>query len=125
MKYCIQYYRNFKYFNDIDEIIITYNDKDVNVLNFLEQFSETKTRIILDANKIDNIEDNLNIFIAAREAHKNLAIKIKLDSNEALLLYENNIPFFFDDFVDNWDTLISFINAKVSDVYIVNELGFE
>lgn len=125
MKYCIQYYRNFKYFNDIDEIIITYNDKDVNVLNFLEQFSETKTRIILDANKIDNIEDNLNIFIAAREAHKNLAIKIKLDSNEALLLYENNIPFFFDEFVDNWDTLISFINAKVSDVYIVNELGFE
>ena len=41
------------------------------------------------------------------------------------LLKENQIQFFFNDFVGNWDSLVSLIEYGVSDIYIVNELGFD
>lgn len=127
MKYSINFYRDFRHMEEIDEIIITYKDKNAEVLNFLKTVSENQ-RVILDITKDDNItiEKNLGIFYAAKKIHKNIAIKMALCHRSAAIdLYEENISFFFDVFVDKWDTLISFIKMNVSDVYIVNELGFE
>ena len=112
---------------EIDEIIITYKDKNVEVLEFLKTVSEHQ-RIILDTTKDENftIEKNLDIFAAAAKIHKNIAVKISQEQRAGIIeLYETHIPFFFDTFVGNWDTLMSYIKLNVSDVYIVNELGFE
>lgn len=126
MNYCIQYHKSFRYLDKINEIIITYKDKEITVVDFLKTIDEN-IRVILDISqtKVD-IDSNLQCFLAARGVHKNLAIKISLDNKDAAMdLYEHNIPFFFDTLVDNWDTVISFIKYNVSDIYIVNELGFE
>lgn len=127
MKYSINFHRDFRYMEEIDEIIITYKDKNAEVLDFLKTVSENQ-RVILDTTKDDNIviEKNLEIFSAAKKIHKNIAIKMALwQRGAAADLYEENIPFFFDTFVDSWDILISFIKMNVSDVYVANELGFE
>lgn len=127
MKYSINFHRDFRYMEEIDEIIITYKDKNAEVLDFLKTVSENQ-RVILDTTKDDNIviEKNLEIFSAAKKIHKNIAIKMALWQRSAAAdLYEENIPFFFDTFADSWDILISFIKMNVSDVYVANELGFE
>ena len=36
-----------------------------------------------------------------------------------------NISFFFNEYIDRWDILDGYLNLGVTDVYIVNELGFE
>ena len=127
MKYSINFHRDFRYMEEIDEIIITYKDKNAEVLDFLKTVSENQ-RVILDTTKDNNIviEKNLEIFSAAKKIHKNIAIKMALwQRGAAADLYEENIPFFFDTFADSWDILISFIKMNVSDVYVANELGFE
>lgn len=127
MKYCVNYHKDFRYLEAIDEIIIKYKDRNIEVLEFLKTIPEQQ-RIILDITKDDNVivEKNIDIFAAAIKIHKNLALMIPLHQRGAAVdLYEINIPFFFDTFVDKWDMLMSILDCRVSDVYIVNELAFE
>lgn len=130
MKYCINFYRDFRYKEDIDEVIIKYKDKNIEVLDFLKTIPQ-KQRIILDTSREKDfcLEKNLGIFIEAKKIHKNIAIKLSQNQKDNFIefvnLYDNNIDFFFDTFVDSWDTLMSYVKLSVSDVYIVNELGFE
>ena len=100
MKYSINFHRDFRHMEEIDEIIITYKDKNAEILDFLKTISENQ-RVILDITKDNNIviEKNLEIFSAAKKIHKNIAIKMALWHKSAVAdLYEENIPFFFDTF---------------------------
>lgn len=127
MKYCAKFYRDFRYMNEVDEIMITYKNQDANLIKFLVEIPEWQ-RIVVDIshNEDMKIEENLSIFYAAFRQHKNLTIKMSITQKDMCAdLFEQNIPYFFDEFVDKWDVLISFIKLGVSDVYIVNELGFE
>lgn len=126
MKYSINFHRDFRYMDKIDEIIITYKNKNAEVLKFLETVPEQQ-RVILDACGEDiEITKNIDIFSAAMLKHKNTVVKISMTQRSMCVdLFEAHIPYFFGDFVDKWDTLISFIKLGVTDVYIVNELGFE
>ena len=40
------------------------------------------------------------------------------------LMRDNDMKFFYADYVRTWDTLNGFVNEGVTDVYIVEELGF-
>lgn len=127
MKYSINYHRDFKYLQEVDEIIIGFKNRNVEIFDFIKTIPEEQ-RVILDTTKDENfiIANNLDIFAEIVKLHKNIAIKLPLYlKSEVVDLYELNIPFFFDFFVDKWDTLMSLVNMNVSDIYIVNELGFE
>lgn len=125
MKYCIQFYQNCRYINEVDEITIKYQKQ---ILKYLET-APKEQRIIIDISKVEDeniIDNNLEIFSIAKLKHENLTIKMsKFLSNKCEILKEKNISYFFAEFVDKWDVLMSFIKMGVSDVYIVNELGFE
>lgn len=126
MKYCVSFHRDFRYKNEVDEIIITYKNKNAELLKFLDTIPEQQ-RVIVDACGEDvEITKNIDIFAAAMQKHKNLVIKMSMTQRSMCVdLFEANIPYFFGEFVDKWDTLMSFIKMGVTDVYIVNELGFE
>ena len=34
MKYCAKFYRDFRYMNEVDEIMITYKNQDANLIKF-------------------------------------------------------------------------------------------
>lgn len=127
MKYCVNFHRDFRYINEIDEVIIVYKNKNAEILRFLENISEQQ-RVIVDISNDDEIDiaKNLDIFSAAMLKHKNLVIKMSITQKDMCVdLFEANIPYFFGEFVDKWDTLMSFIKLGTTDIYIVNELGFE
>lgn len=126
MKYCILYHRKFRYMNQIDEIIIKFRDRQVGLIDFLKKKIKPFQRVIITPEPDVYINNNLDIIEVAKSIHKNIAILLPLEQRDvAIDLSQMNVDFFFNDFVDKWDVLMSYINFGVSDVYIVNELGFE
>lgn len=133
--FCLNFKRGRKYLDVVDEIIIKYHPSE-NLLNFLIQHRDQ--RVILD------IEDKKNFFdtygvetLAAIKINvdnpdnwvlrlpKILDNDMSLDKDEIDRLRKTNLPFFFNEYIDRWDILEGYLNLGVTDVYIVNELGFE
>lgn len=133
--FCLNFKRGRKYLDVVDEIIIKYHPSE-NLLDFLIEHKDQ--RVILD------IEDKKNFFdtygvetLAAIKVNvdnpdnwvlrlpKILDNDMSLDEDEIDKLRKTNLPFFFNEYIDRWDILEGYLNLGVTDVYIVNELGFE
>ena len=122
MKYCVHYHRNspFRYFDEVDEIEVTFRKEDLSVPAFLEKYADKD--IIMTVNKAEDIP----LIADLAEKYKNFRIRIDYYEQELKdAVLESNIPFFFMNLVDDWDTLTGMIKLHPTDVYIVNELGFE
>ena len=130
MKYCVPYFRYFKYAKEVDEIIIPFNESLDIIKRFIEE-KEIQSRIILEVDDSDMFSENFNDYLPIL---KNLsgydsAICFSQYHKEFKNIYselkDNNIKFFFKTFVRDWDTFHGLINVGVSDIYIVENLGFE
>lgn len=135
MAFCLNFKRGRRYLDVVDQIIIKYHPSD-NLLNFLNEHKDQ--RVILD---IENVQEFLDTFgietLAAVKAHvdnpDNWVLRFpKILDNENTIDVETldkfrklNISFFFNEYIDRWDILDGYLNLGVTDVYIVNELGFE
>lgn len=127
MKYAIRYYEDCRALKDADEIIIKYTKKTSKLLDYIKEDIKENQRLIIDITLYEGnfIEDgNLSIIDVAKTLHPFLAI-LTSNKDEYIEKYkEKNIPFFFIDRVDSLDVMNYFIDCGVSDIYIVNELGF-
>lgn len=121
MKHACKFYQGCPMLQTADEIIIKYDTKDREILNFVQKWNPEQ-RIILDITKLIDIEKNLDLFTATMKLH-NIAFLCSKDQ-DFHLLEEECLPFFFEEKCGNFDELIGQIRLKVSDVYITNELGF-
>lgn len=134
MKYCIDFKKNFKYINEVDEITIEYNRKDTSLLEFLLLYKDKRVNIYITDAK-DFLENNdLDRFIAISKDYPNLNYYLKLRNpaynEDAFHLYEKireetNILYFFDTLVSDWDTLWGYIEMLPLDIYITEDLCFE
>ena len=134
MKYCIRYTNDFRLYDLVDEIKIKLWEVDMNLLGYTQKIKQEKLkqRIIVDLTvlnpEVDISTDGelYNKLVLAKQSYRNLAVMIDLSQLSMVnLLKKYDIPFFFDLVVDHWDTLQSFCELGVSDVYIGNELGFD
>lgn len=127
MKYCLNYNIKSKLMNEIDEIKILFNKKNISsLIDFIKEHQ--KQRIILNLEtKFDNDikeivsiikENNLKITICFSNSF------IEITEADLALLTENNIPYFFHTFVTDWETLNYMVNIGVSDIYIMEDLCF-
>ena len=136
MKYCIPYSSHFKYRDKVDEMIFLYDEEHnqsiahtllekhesfsgqrviIKVLNF-EYYTQWKMNdAFADLKKIC---PDLNLAILF------LGYRSEMDSTLDFLK-SKEIPFFFETRVTNWDTFHGLLSLGVSDIYIVENLGFE
>lgn len=130
MKFCIDYKKDFKYLNDIDEITIHFRRKDTSLLDFLLLYKSKRINIYIE-DEYDFIENNcIQLFdaIAKEYPEINFVFKLKNGSKKIIDIINNNKikhKFFFDTFVKDWDTLLGITKMHPSDIYIVENLGFE
>ena len=122
MKFAIKYYRGCRTLSEADEIIIQYNEKNSNLIDFVQKYNYNQ-RIIVDISNLKNIEDNLKIFETVYSIHSCFAILLRYGQCTADLA-EMNIPYFFLDGASTFDEMVGIVNCGVSDIYIINELGF-
>lgn len=135
MKYCVQYKPGYKYLDRIDEIIIHFRRQDTTLIDFLLLHKDKRVIIDID-NEDEFIEyDCIKIFTSALEQHPEINFVFRLGDprvegaqNLAEKIREEKSlskRFFFDNFVDNWDTLMGLLEYYPSDMYITGSLGFE
>ena len=121
MKYACKFYRDCSLLPITDEIIIKYDVKDREIINFVQKW-KPQQRIVLNITKLVDIEKNLELFATIAKLH-NVAFLCSKSQNFHLL-EEECLPYFFVEKCGTFDELIGQIRMKVSDVYITNELGF-
>lgn len=123
MKYAMIYNNRSRYLNDFDEVIIKYEHKTAEVIDFIGKCKQEQ-RIILNIQGFqkDNLIDCKDILRAAADVHSNIAIMG--DRTQTAAMKEIGLPWFYGTIADSWDMLNGFIKQGVSDVYIGNEFGF-
>ena len=129
MKYCTLYNNTSHIIDEIDEIII-YFDKN-KILNLFTDFipKHQSQRVIIELR--DSYEENLEALKKISIIHKeNPELKFDLLVNNfeqdfINLLKNSNIKYFFHTYVNNWDTFKGLIALGASDIYIVENMGFE
>lgn len=122
MNYCINFINDFKYIDEVSEIKIKVNEKtsqDPRI--FMRKFPNH--RIVVDAADVSQFL--IECLAAAKEEGINFTLCIDKDSEFLSEIKNRKIPFFFRYYVNHWDLLQGFLLEGVTDMYIVEELGFE
>ena len=124
MKYCFHYNIRNRNLSKADELIFDYYEDNVNLIEKVQTISE-KVRIIIDITNFGG-KPNWDIIGASVQVHPNSAVlitKTQIDFVSALRM--KNIKWFFADGCYTWDLLNECLNYGVTDVYIIDELGFD
>lgn len=122
LKSCIEWRKSFKNLPEIDQFNIDYRNKEIKLLNFLNQYAQTqRVNIRLPEG---TTEDDIELLEAAADKGFNIAI-ILPGTKYTERLKDKNIKFYFEEACYTWDDLQRQINLGVSDVFISGQLGFE
>ena len=125
MKYCISYYKNFRYLDEIDEIIFSPVDINENFIEFIENNIKQEQRVIISLVHEPAVAEVLPMIDKLKEVHENYAIIIKYSEYQTSLDIDfNKYKYFFSDYCKTFDQVYSFIRSGATDVYVVETLGF-
>ena len=125
MKYCVDFDTRFQYINEIDEVIIKYNKQKADALKYIQE--HPKNCVIL---YIDNVEDKetkkeLNKLSQIALEHPEFNFKVEFaEMIYNIQKYNYHFKYFFHTYVNTWDRFVGILNLGVSDIYIIDELGF-
>lgn len=120
--------------DEIDEIFIQYKSNNEALEKFIEKFKEKRILIKLTfEDLVEFIDNSIQVdFIKAviDKYEANVAIilpEYEFDGSKKVfdIFKEKEIPVFFSTMVHSWDVLTGLADMGVSDIYIVEELGFE
>lgn len=121
MKYCFTYQKhNSKLMKQADEILIDYQPQDTTFEDFLELYKEK--RIIVNVLPYHLTQEEIEKLNAFYLKYNNFVLKLDKYEKEKIDLLK--MPFFLATLVDDWDTFHWLLSIGVSDIYIVNILGF-
>lgn len=125
MKFCVNYYKNFRYFDEVDEIIIPYSIYKDNIVEFVTKRFPLTKRIIIDIAESALREDAIPILCKLQKEHENIAVRLQTFYPYEINYYkEAGIPCFFNYYCYSVDQIYGYILMGVSDIYIVEELAF-
>lgn len=123
MKYCVHYYKNFRYNDVIDEVVINYNNYDI-VEKIQELNLKDSQRIIIDV-CIGGEVSIIPTLQMCMKNHNNLVVRIDIIQEELVnALKDAGIPFFYANYANTFDEVYSMIKRGVSDIYITESLAF-
>ena len=125
MKYCLTYRSNKEQLmNKADELSINFNRSDTTLPEFLEKYRNKRIIINID---IENFTDeDMKLLKAIYEKQPIFTLKFSTyDKKFVKDTKEAHMPYFLSKLVNDWDTFNALIELGVSDIYIVEHLGFE
>ena len=120
--FCLNYYPFQDYLQDADELKIKYHPADRSLEDFLKKYIDKSIVINID----EAFEDiDAQLFKGLFDKYKNFKLIVSFENKEALKkIQENEIPFFFSNFVTTIDQVYGLMKYHPTDMYICEELGF-
>ena len=131
MKYCIDFNKDSKILDKVDEINIQYDRiQDENALSqYCEEHKKQRINVCIDDLESGLKEGKIAAMLEYQDKHQDYNVYIRLDGkNEELGILLSKYPnakFYFSTKINDWDRVIGYIEYGVSDIYIVEGLGFE
>lgn len=129
MKYCFNYNRRSEVLSLLDEINIKFDPEDADLIfNYILSHSHQRinAKVVDDRDVFKyNLLENFENF---KEEHRDIDFAIilpKYDLNLAQICQQKGLKFYFDVVVRDWETFNTFINAGVSDIFLVEQMMFE
>ena len=125
MKYAVHYYKSFRYFNQIDEVVLDYKGTEY-LTEFVPSFLKPEQRAVINIAGLD-IEDIFEYLLVLKQKHENFVVQLnwftQLDWIPAL--EEMNIQYMFLNLAVDFDQVYAFSQYNISDIYICEGLGFK
>ena len=129
MKYCLHYNNKNPRLQQADEWIFEYYENNPNLIKKFQAMTEAglPQRVILDITDFKQEEEIAwDIIGASAKIYPNIAILITKEQVEFIpQMRIRDIKWFFADGCYSVDTLNECLSYGVSDVYVINELGFD
>lgn len=127
MNYAINYSRNFRHFDDVDEVILNDITNMEKVKIFLnEENLNKRSKVILNfagsAIPSQNLQGAPAIINMLKEQGWNIVVKINREDKD--LFKSNDILFFYNMFAKNIEQVYTQAFDGVSEIYVTEELGF-
>ena len=123
MQYCVNFYKHIKKLDIADEFTITYSNRNDVLIDFLEEFKDKRVNLTIEKQLTDS---ELKLLKTISDSYPNLFLRFEFynyDYTENIC--ESGVPYFFARHVNNWDEFLGLIDLGVSDIYVVEDLGFE
>lgn len=128
MKYAIRYRRDFRHFQDVDEVIFDYQTGSDKIVEFIPQvLKRQEQRAVINIEFIEYIENIIPYLNQLKEIHPNIVVQLDFfEQKDYIQLFKDNkIPIMFINFVNNYDLLYTLLKYKPTDIYIIEEFGFK
>lgn len=129
MKYCFNYTRRSEILHLLDEINIKFDPEDIDVIfDYILEHKHQRINAKVVEQKDIFKHNLLEKFESFRDEHPDADFAIilpKYDLNLAQVCQQKELNFFFDVVVRDWETFNTFIEAGVSDIYLVEQMMFE
>jgi hypothetical protein len=133
MKYAIPYYKNFRYLDIIDEVILYWSVKD-SIIEYIKENYSLNQRIIISLNEAEAGSDEyiketiIPTLIELKKRHNNITMRFDgfIPESDILRLFQKNeIRYYFNQFCNSWDTIYGLTLLGASDIIVVEEMGFD
>ena len=126
MKCSIEWRKNFKYLDQVDQYNIDYKPKLRELISFLDSYKESNKRINIRLQKGYSHED-IDILISLyKEKNYNIVIIFpEYDAHFVAVTREKGVPFYLLTPAANWDVFLGFISLGVSDIFVSEALAFD
>lgn len=120
--FCLNYYPYKDYMDEVDELKIKYRPADRSLEDFLEKYHD-KSIVIELSNTIEDLD--IKLLKSLSDKYQNIKFIIKFNDKDLLkTIQENEMPFFFSNFVTTPDQMHGLISYHPTDMYICEDLGF-
>ena len=130
MKFCINYAKSSDVKDIVDEIIIRYENDIQLIINYIKEHQFQRVIIAIDDEEQCLLYNLIKKFAKIKEETEidfsiRLPRYIKDYEDDLKYCQKVKLSYFFNTFVKDWDTLNGLIDLDVSDLYIVENMGFE
>lgn len=123
MRYCIQYYKDFRYNDLIDEIIFPYHDNIVDIIS--QKKWKDEQRFIIDVSAEGDLTEIIPAILMCKKVHDNLSVLLTLKQSAFIAeLRKANISFFYFEYARTLDQIYGLIYLGTSDIYVTESAGF-
>ena len=124
MNYCCSFKKHFSLINEVNEIIIKYNEKNYHLTEFVNEHPTQKITVLIDV-------ENESLFVRQKglDEAKKLGLTIKVSHMCSSTFYqalkEQGIYFYSDWYAKDWEDIYYLLSLGVSEMYITEALGFD
>ena len=127
MKFCINFNKKSKILNKVDEINVKYDriQDDEALASFCKEHSNQRLNICFDNMDVPYLKSMLKFQKENPDYHIYIKLPYKDEELGVLLKDYPDAKIYFDTKVNDWDRVLEYIDYGVTDIYIVEGLGFE